>query len=35
MMKVGGHLEGDSIDELTFYLIYDNLMWKIIDLSVK
>jgi hypothetical protein len=34
MMKVGGHLEGDSIDELIFYLIYDNSMWKVIDLSV-
>ena len=35
MMKVGGHLEGNSIDELIFHMIYDSLMWQIIDLSVK
>lgn len=34
MMKVGGRLEGDLIDELTFYLMYDHNMWKVIDLSV-
>lgn len=34
MMKSGGYIEGESIDELIFYMIYDNSRWQIIDIGV-
>ncbi len=33
MMNTGGYIEGESIDELVFYMIYDDFRWQIIDVD--